>query len=190
LMGSSRSIVRFAKKGGGQPKRFCTISRSSGCFFRMRKLRHRGWPSGAGWTIRIVFIGFSARIIKLWGNATGAITYKGKNSDEAVARRSSCLFDYLRECIAAGHCSPTGTDFAGADGSAKFAPPTSPRSPKDRMRIRAQLRLGFGNRRKTNTEDPNSAENGTHRRKAPAPMRVGFAGADARTISAPPPSPR
>ena len=31
-----------------------------------------------------------------------AIMYKGKNSDKAAARRSSCLFDFL----AVGQCSP------------------------------------------------------------------------------------
>ena len=35
-----------------------------------------------------------------------AITYKGKNSDEAAARRSSCLFVCLRDYILAGRCSP------------------------------------------------------------------------------------
>ena len=38
----------------------------------------------------------------------GVIMYKGKNSDEAAARRSSCLFVFLRDFMAAGQCSPTG----------------------------------------------------------------------------------
>ena len=53
-------------------------------------------------------------------------------------------------------------------------------SPEDRVRIRALLRLKSGNRRKTNTEGPNSVERGVHRRKAPAPVRVCFAGDGAR----------
>ena len=48
------------------------------------------------------------------------------------------------------------------------------------------LRLGSGNRRRTNTEEPNSVEKGTHRRKAPAPVRVVFAGAGARAKVVPP----
>jgi len=44
------------------------------------------------------------------------------------------------------------------------------------MRPRAQLRPTFACRRKTNTEEPNSVERGAHRRKAPAPVKVCFAG--------------
>ena len=47
------------------------------------------------------------------------------------------------------------------------------------MRSRAQLRPTFDYRRKTNTEEPNSVEKGAHRRKAPVPVRVCFAGAGA-----------
>ena len=54
--------------------------------------------------------------------------------------------------------------------------------------MHAQLRLGSGNRRETNTEEHNSVEKGTHRRKAPAPVRVCFAGAGAREKSVPPAS--
>ena len=43
--------------------------------------------------------------------------------------------------------------------------------------MHAQLRLGSGNRRKMDTEEPNSVEKGAHRRKAPAPVRGCFAGA-------------
>ena len=41
-------------------------------------------------------------------------------------------------------------------------------------------------RRRTNTEERNSVENGAHRRKAPAPVRVCFAGADASANLLPP----
>ncbi len=72
---------------------------------------------------------------------------------------------------------PVRVCFAGAGGSVKFVPPGRHHSTEDRLRIRAQLRLGSGNSRKMNTEEPNSVERGTHRRKAPAPVRVCFAGA-------------
>ena len=56
------------------------------------------------------------------------------------------------------------------------------------MRPRAQLRPTFACRSKTNTEEPNSVERGAHRRKAPVPVRVCFAGADARWGYVPPAS--
>ena len=76
--------------------------------------------------------------------------------------------------------APVRVCFAGAGESAKFVPPGSCHSTEDRVRISARLRPTFACRRKTNTEEPNSVEKGTHRRKAPAPMRVFFAGADAK----------
>ena len=114
----------------------------------------------------------------------GVIMYKGKNSDEAAARRSSCLFDFL----AVVQCSPIRGVFAGAGEIWGCCPPTRCCSQEDKLRIRAQLRLGSGNRRKTNTEKPNSVEKGAHRRKAPAPVRVCFAGASARANLSPPTS--
>ena len=66
---------------------------------------------------------------------------------------------------------PVRVCFVGADARWRSCPPTSHRSTEDRVRIRAQLRLGSGNRRKTNTEKPNSVERGAHRRKAPVPVR-------------------
>ena len=72
----------------------------------------------------------------------------------------------------------------------KFVPPASPCSPEDSIRIRIQLRLGSGNRRKMNTEEPNSFERGAHRRTAPVPVRVCFAGAGARAKFVPPTSRR
>ena len=75
---------------------------------------------------------------------------------------------------------PVRVCFAGAEACTKFAPPGSHRSTEDKLGIRAQLRPTFACRRRTNIEEPNSVENGAHRRKAPAPVRVCFAVADAR----------
>ena len=69
-----------------------------------------------------------------------------------------------------------------------FALPTRLVSSEDSIRPLAQLRLTFARRRRTNTEDLTSCEKGAHRRKAPAPMRVGFAGAAARAELSPPTS--
>ena len=69
--------------------------------------------------------------------------------------------------------------FAGAGARGKCVPPGSLLSSEDSIRIRVQLRLGSGNRRRTNTEGPNSVERGAHRRKAPVPVRGCFAGAGA-----------
>ena len=85
--------------------------------------------------------------------------------------------------------APVRGCFAGAGGSVKFVPPGRHRSTEDRVRIRAQLRLTFACRRKTDTEEPNSVEKGAHRRKAPVPVRVCFAGASARANLSPPTSP-
>ena len=82
--------------------------------------------------------------------------------------------------------APVRVCFAGAGASVNFVPPTSHRSTEDGIRIRIQLRLGIGNRRKTNTEEPNSVERGAHRRKAPVPVRVCFAGAEASLNFLPP----
>ena len=83
---------------------------------------------------------------------------------------------------------PAKVCFAGADASVEFVPPTSPCSPEDSIRIRIQLRLGIGNRRKMDTEERNSVEKGTHRRKAPAPVKVCFAGVGESVNSVPPAS--
>ena len=81
---------------------------------------------------------------------------------------------------------PAKVCFAGAGESVNSVPPASLRSSVDRVRPRAQLRLTFVRRRKTNTEEPNSVERGTHRRKAPAPVRGCFVGAGARWRFCPP----
>ena len=85
--------------------------------------------------------------------------------------------------------APVRVCFAGADARWRSVPPASLRSPEDSVRIGAQLRLTFACRRKTNTEEPNSVERGTHRRTAPAPVRVCFAGAGESVEFVPPPSP-
>ena len=84
---------------------------------------------------------------------------------------------------------PVKVCFAGAGANAKSVPPPSLRSSEDSIHPRAQLRPTFACRRRTNTEEPNSVENGAHRRKAPAPVKVCFAGAGASAKSVPPPSP-
>ena len=84
---------------------------------------------------------------------------------------------------------PVRVCFAGAGAIVKSLPPPSLRSPEDRLLPRAQLRPTFAYRRKTNTEEPNSVEKDAHRRKAPAPVRVCFAGADASVEFVPPTSP-
>ena len=84
---------------------------------------------------------------------------------------------------------PVRVVFAGAGENVKFVPPASRCSTEDRVRIRGQLRLGPCNRRKSNTEERNSVEKGTHRRKAPAPMRVCFAGAGSSVNFVPPKRP-
>ena len=74
--------------------------------------------------------------------------------------------------------APVKLCFAGAGASALSVPPASPRSPEDSLRPHAQLRQTFPHRRKTNTEERNSVEKGAHRRRAPAPVKVCFAGAE------------
>ena len=83
---------------------------------------------------------------------------------------------------------PVRVCFAGAGESAKSVPPASPCSSEDKLRVSAQLRLTFACRRKMDTEERNSVEKGAHRRKAPAPVRVCFAGAGASVNFVPPAS--
>ena len=52
--------------------------------------------------------------------------------------------------------APVRGCFAGAGERWRSCPPASLCSSEDRMGIRGQLRLGSGNRRKTDTEEPNS----------------------------------
>ncbi|CZR10139.1 hypothetical protein SAMN04488048_13614 [Trichococcus flocculiformis] len=83
---------------------------------------------------------------------------------------------------------PVRVCFAGAGESAKSVPPASPCSSEDKLRVSAQLRLTFACRRKTDTEEPNSVERDAHRRKAPVPVRICFAGAGASVNFVPPAS--
>ena len=92
--------------------------------------------------------------------------------------------------ISLGRAAPTSAAFAGAGARKMSVPPIRGRSSEDSLRISAQLRLTFACRRKTNTEEPNSVEKGAHRRKAPAPVRVCFAGAGASVNFVPPASHR
>ena len=82
--------------------------------------------------------------------------------------------------------APIRVSLAGAGARWRSCLPTSHRSPEDGILSRAQLRPTFAYRRKTNTEEPNSVEKDAHRRKAPAPVRVCFAGAGARWRFCPP----
>ena len=82
--------------------------------------------------------------------------------------------------------APARGCFAGVGVMFACCPPTSLRSSEDSIRPRAQLRLTFACRSKTDTEESNSVEKGAHRRKAPAPVRVVFAGAGARWRFCPP----
>ncbi len=84
---------------------------------------------------------------------------------------------------------PVRVVFTGAGATGNLSPPTSLCSPEDRVRIRAQLRPTFACRRKMNTEEPNSVERCTHRRKAPAPISVVFAGGGASVKRSPTASP-
>ena len=85
-----------------------------------------------------------------------------------------------------GRAATTSAAFAGAGAREMSVPPVRGRSPEDIVCIRAQLRLTFACRRKTNTEERNSVERGAPRRKAPAPARGCFVGADERVKSVPP----
>jgi hypothetical protein len=69
--------------------------------------------------------------------------------------------------------------FAGAGACVRCCSPVRECSSEDRVGIRGQLRLGSGNRRTSDCWNRNSVEKGAHRRKAPAPVRVCFAGAGA-----------
>ena len=82
--------------------------------------------------------------------------------------------------------APVRVVFAGVGESVKSVPSGSLRSSEERGRIRAQLRLTFACRRKTDTEESNSVEKPAHRRKAPAPAKVCFAGAGTRWKYCPP----
>ena len=87
-----------------------------------------------------------------------------------------------------GRAATTSAAFAGAGAREMSVPPVRGRSPEDIVCIRAQLRLTFACRRKTNTEERNSVERGAPRRKAPAPVRGCFAGVGVMFACCPPTS--
>ena len=103
--------------------------------------------------------------------------YRNRNSCEKPAHRRKAP-------------TPTRFGFAGAGASAKPSPPTSPRSTEDSLRSRTQLRPTFARRSRADYRKPNSCEKPAHRRKAPAPTKVVFAGAGANVKHSPPPSHR
>ncbi len=84
----------------------------------------------------------------------------------------------------------SGGDFlAGAEVSAKFAPPTNRRSTEDILRFHAQLRSTFAHRSRANYRNPTSDQMGTHRRKGRHHQFSGgvlLAGAEASAKFAPP----
>ena len=86
--------------------------------------------------------------------------------------------------------APMRVCFAGAGSSVNFVPPKRPCLTEDSLRPHNQLRPTFARRRKTNTEEPNSVEKGAHRRRAPASVKVVFAGAGASVRRSPTASPR
>ncbi len=103
--------------------------------------------------------------------------YRNRNSVEKGAHRRKAP-------------TPTRHAFAGAEASATRSPSMSPRSPEESFLFRAQLRPAAGNWRKANYRNRNSVEKGAHRRKAPAPIRAGFAGGEASAKLSPSTSPR
>ena len=76
--------------------------------------------------------------------------------------------------------------FAGADGWMGASAPIRSRSPEKSVPLMSQLRLTFACRRKPITGNRNSGERIFRRRKAPAPIKLAFAGAGAcKRASAP-----
>ena len=74
--------------------------------------------------------------------------------------------------------APIRIGFAGAGGWMGASAPIRIRSPKKSVPEISQLRPTFLRRRRTITGNHNSGESPVHRRKASAPIRIGFAGAD------------
>ena len=73
--------------------------------------------------------------------------------------------------------APIRIGFAGAGSWMGASAPTRIRSPLKRVPHSCQLRPTFLHRRKSITGNRNSGESPVPRRKAPAPIRIGFAGA-------------
>ena len=164
LMGSSRSIVRSAKKGGGDE--------NDSAQYRGVPAAFSGCESDDAADGRVVrdgnkdrFIGCYARTTKLWENATGAITYKARTPTKLrLVGVLACLI--IEGLYTAGHSSPTGPS---PELRRERSSSDEPRSSEDSLRFRAQLRPASGNRRRADYRNRNSVEKGAHRRKAPAP---------------------
>ena len=76
--------------------------------------------------------------------------------------------------------APIKLAFAGAGACKRASAPIKTCSPLKRVPHSCQLRPTFLHRRKCITGNHNSGERVFHRRKAPVPIRIGFAGADVR----------
>ena len=109
------------------------------------------------------------------------------SQEEDEYRRAQLRREAPRRRIAP---APVKVCFAGGGARWGSVPPTSPRSPEDSLHPHAQLRQTFSHRRKTNTEERNSVEKPPRRRRAPAPVKLCFAGAGARWGCVPTTSPR
>ena len=86
--------------------------------------------------------------------------------------------------------APIRFAFAGAGARKRPSAPTRPCSPKKSAPPICQLRPTFAHRRTADYRNPNSGERPVPRRKAPAPMKVVFAGAGARKRPSAPIRPR
>ena len=119
-------------------------------------------------------------------------TRKANDRQESSRRkwRELSFYDTTDECGGMKRFAPGNGGFAGAGTCAKSAPPMSNRSTEYSLRPLTQLRPAFARRSCAITGNRNSVENGVHRRNAPSPSRVGFAGADACAKRSPPSSPR
>ena len=119
-------------------------------------------------------------------------TRKANDRQESSRRkwRELSFYDTTDECGGMKRFDPGNAGFVGADACAKRSPPSSPRSTEISLRPRTQLRQTFASRRSAITVIRNSVENGVHRRNAPSPTRVGFAGAGTCAKRSPPSSPR
>ena len=85
--------------------------------------------------------------------------------------------------------NPGGAFLAGAEASAKFAPPTNHRSTEDSLQFHAQLRPAFAHRSRANYRNPTSVEKSAHRSKGRHHQFSGgvlLAGAEASAKFAPP----
>ena len=82
--------------------------------------------------------------------------------------------------------APIKLAFAGAGACKRASAPIKTCSPLKRVPHSCQLRPTFLHRRKSITGNRNSGESPVRRKKAAAPIRIGFAGADVRMHSSAP----